>query len=411
MLADSMRQVLEAALGESPDDLAAHMAFGDYLAERGDPLGEFIQVQLGLEDTRLPAERRAELKRREKELLAAHQVEWLGPFARLFGGGARNDCTWRRGWLDEVRIGSLGEDEARLLRGCPAARLLRSLNLPHVRHRLVQQRGHDEEDEEDEEAEELPRQDAPGQLHLFEEGAAQAPAPPRPERPISPLVLLAGAAFLPNLRQLQVGPPEAGMDEEEEAPGTSLGLGTLLEGGAVARLEVLSVGAPGARAQELFTARMPRLHTLLLHRVSGRLPLRLLANNPGMPALRVLHIHPGRHVSETVLETDDVLAFARSPHFPALRELHLRGHDLGVDGCQAFGDSGIFRRVRKLDLSRGTITDRGARVLARCRDIPRLESLTLLYNSLSERGIARLQALPIEVACEIQDEPFSEDME
>src|SRR5215510_1694290 len=37
---------LEAALVENPDDLAAHSAYADYLAEQGDPRGELIQLQL-----------------------------------------------------------------------------------------------------------------------------------------------------------------------------------------------------------------------------------------------------------------------------------------------------------------------------------------------------------------------------
>jgi hypothetical protein len=367
----------------------------------------------------LPPERRAELKRREAELLAAHQAEWLGPLARLFQRKDGSSCTWGRGWLGEACINDLGEPEARLLRACPAAILLRSLELPHVRHRAL---GRAEGSEEDEGTEEpVPRPDAPGQLVLFEEtGPPRAATPSAPE---SALSVLSGAAFIPHLRHLQVGPPEVGVDEEDEGyPGTSLDLDKILEAAArpVCRLEELAVGAYGVRLERVLTARLPHLRTLSLHRVSGRAPLSLLAANAGLPALKDLRIHPARSFHGTVLESDDVIEFVRSPHFPALRELHLRGHDLDARGCQALADSGILRRLRKLDLSRGTITDRGARILARCRDVRRLESLTLLYNRLTARGISRLQALPIEVACEIQGgggydsedgDPFSGDME
>jgi uncharacterized protein (TIGR02996 family) len=43
----SVRESLELALVENPDDLASHMAYADYLSDHGDPLGEFIRVQLG----------------------------------------------------------------------------------------------------------------------------------------------------------------------------------------------------------------------------------------------------------------------------------------------------------------------------------------------------------------------------
>src|SRR2546425_1209332 len=45
-----LRRSLEDALAEDPDDLATHMAYADHLVELGDPRGEFIQVQLALED-------------------------------------------------------------------------------------------------------------------------------------------------------------------------------------------------------------------------------------------------------------------------------------------------------------------------------------------------------------------------
>src|SRR5262249_2368564 len=51
-----LREALEEAIFESPDDVASHAAYADYLQEQGDPRGEFIQVQLALEDEKLAAE-------------------------------------------------------------------------------------------------------------------------------------------------------------------------------------------------------------------------------------------------------------------------------------------------------------------------------------------------------------------
>src|SRR5262245_31263738 len=45
-----LQRSLEAALAEDPGDVAAHSAYADYLQEQGDPRGEFIQVQLALEE-------------------------------------------------------------------------------------------------------------------------------------------------------------------------------------------------------------------------------------------------------------------------------------------------------------------------------------------------------------------------
>src|SRR5262249_40048399 len=81
---DPLRAALETALVENPDDLATHMAYGDHLAEQGDPRGEFIQVQLALETPARSPGDRERLKQRERELLDAHQAEWLGEAAPMF---------------------------------------------------------------------------------------------------------------------------------------------------------------------------------------------------------------------------------------------------------------------------------------------------------------------------------------
>jgi uncharacterized protein (TIGR02996 family) len=64
-----VREALEEALLDNPDDLAAASAYADYLIEQGDPQGELIQVQLALEDEGRPAAERKELQKREKALL------------------------------------------------------------------------------------------------------------------------------------------------------------------------------------------------------------------------------------------------------------------------------------------------------------------------------------------------------
>src|SRR5262245_8637123 len=103
------RAGLEAALADNLDDVAAHMAYADLLSEEGDPRGEFIQVQLALEDERLPRQDRKRLQEREKALLAAHERDWLGDLAGVLIDGEDLDehedgptYGYRRGWLNEI---------------------------------------------------------------------------------------------------------------------------------------------------------------------------------------------------------------------------------------------------------------------------------------------------------------------
>src|SRR5215469_15538596 len=134
-----MRQALEEALFANPDDLASHMAYADWLAEQGDPRGEFIQVQLALEGQAKPADERKRLQQREQDLLAAHEAEWLGPLAPVLldrknisefrrQQGYVSRWRWARGWLDDLYLWQLKVAVARALADCPTARLLRRLH-------------------------------------------------------------------------------------------------------------------------------------------------------------------------------------------------------------------------------------------------------------------------------------------
>ncbi len=131
-----LRQALEEALVANPDDVAAHMAYADWLTEQGDPRGEFIQVQMRLEQAaELPTAERERLWHREEELLRDHGRVWLGELAgvaeavtdleprtardrlhRLTSeSGPRNECRFARGWVDELLMDELTLEESRVL--------------------------------------------------------------------------------------------------------------------------------------------------------------------------------------------------------------------------------------------------------------------------------------------------------
>ncbi len=62
----SLQAALEEAIREDPEDRAAHAAYADLLTEQGNPQGEFIQVQMALDEEGLPAaERKRALQRNE----------------------------------------------------------------------------------------------------------------------------------------------------------------------------------------------------------------------------------------------------------------------------------------------------------------------------------------------------------
>jgi uncharacterized protein (TIGR02996 family) len=126
----SLRQAFEDAITADPDERSGHMAYADWLMEQGDPRGEFIQVQLALEDPTLPAAEQKKLRQREKNLLAAHRDEWLGPLAAHFPkkqSRNRRIMNFARGWIDTLEIDSLNVDLAQALAQEPRIRLVQRL--------------------------------------------------------------------------------------------------------------------------------------------------------------------------------------------------------------------------------------------------------------------------------------------
>jgi uncharacterized protein (TIGR02996 family) len=358
----SLREALEAALVENPDDLAAHRAYADHLMEQGDPRGEFIQVQLRLEDPTCTAPQRDHLQKREQEMLRAHAREWLGglapflleqedspqeTFARLFGDGPAPPFRFERGWLTFVRIERLSAAFVQAFNANPLLRLLGHLVIPR--------RDWDAENYEED------------------------------------LALLAQSRDLGNVRRFQLGadddqchmPGEAAVDLVRQLP----------------KLEELRLYAHNVDTDALFALPLPRLRLLEVYHLR-HYPLAVLAANATLTNLEHLSFWP--HMLEpgdtgAYITAEAALALIRSPHLPRLRILELRNSDLGDGGCEAVVRSGLLKRLKVLNLTNGRVTDAGAQTLAACPDLKNLELLDVNGNMLTEAGLAALRATGIRV--------------
>jgi uncharacterized protein (TIGR02996 family) len=107
-----------------PDDDAPRLIFADWLEEQGDAdsvaRAEFIRVQCALADGELPPQRRADLMRRENQILDEWDRAWVRPIRRL----VRN-WEFHRGFIDEVAMfaDSFLKHADRLFRCAPIQRL------------------------------------------------------------------------------------------------------------------------------------------------------------------------------------------------------------------------------------------------------------------------------------------------
>jgi uncharacterized protein (TIGR02996 family) len=383
----SLRKALEDELAANPEDLATHAAYADLLHEQGDPRGEFIQVQIALEDPDLEPERRCELQQRELDLMAAHTEDWLGPLAPhlIEEKGVRlNFC---RGWLDTLEIDSLSLAAARALRDAPQARLLRSLAV---------------EDGADS-ATPLPDDEVPEDDF---------------ERGFWPLV---GSAALANVRTCRLG-----SDDGDDYMGYTCNLYTSVVVPLVRsmpRLEELAVFAKSYELTDLFTLpTLRRLRILKVHHASELHRLDVLAANPAFAHLTHLHLHPhhmewlsdedraaGFHDEEGYLPLAVLRPFFRSPNLPHLTHLQLRLSSMGDEGCKELLESGLLARLVSLDLRHGRIGDAGAALLVDCPDLGRLRWLDLSYNALSDAGVQRLRTRGVPGRFDNQHQPGDEE--
>jgi uncharacterized protein (TIGR02996 family) len=378
-----VREAFERALQENPDDIAGWCAFADWLQEQGDPRGEFMAVQIALEDEgRRDGERRA-LKRREKELLAAHERDWLGelaPFvldaAPLYADLRRIDAEFTRGWLTGLVCRALSVNEARALARTPEARMLTRL--------LISKPAYENAGETPEgynDSYYQPGPDVPADIDEFDAPSLHA---------------LTHVPHLTNLRVFGYGDGPTAPDDTGEEYGQCHANGPIVHQlvARMRRLEELYLYAHAVDTEALFALSLPRLHVLHIDHLSSY-PLPVLAANRSLGQLTHLSCHPHAQEpddTEAYIRLDDLRAVCRSPHLRNLSHLRLRLTDFGDEGADEVIASGLLKRLRVLDLSYGCMTDAGAAALAACPDLRNLALLDLSRNALGENGIAALRA-------------------
>jgi uncharacterized protein (TIGR02996 family) len=351
------RESLEVPLVRNPDDRAAHVGFADWLAKHDDPYGEFIQVQLALEDENAAPEQRRDWQRREQELLAQHQREWLGSLAPFLLHEAENRFTFVRGWLDRLAIPMLTESLAEFLALAPQLRLLRELRLFHL--------------------------------------AAGQPDPDgeyRRWRAAAEIGALACSSYLTNIRVLQLGIPEKPAVIHDLAAVGSEPLFAFLS--ILPRLEELFLHVDFDPPHGLFD--LETLSHLRILTVDMSLPdaeiwnLADCPNAAGLSALTLQGVSP-----------DGLRGLLRHDRLPRLTRLNLYRSSDPNELCRLIAQSSLASRLKFLGLAnfphdnRGRLSSRGVALLAACPALRNLEMLDISHTQVGRSGLAALRAAGI----------------
>jgi uncharacterized protein (TIGR02996 family) len=379
-----------AAIRSAPDDDTPRRVYADWLVERGDPLGELIQVQCDLARERSRA-RRVDLRVHEAELLD------LPAAASWFQAAidANVEIGFVRGFPERVRASAITVDAlAKVFATFPLADDL-ELDLRYVRYDDVA-----EEMFEDvklvEHVVQLAADPLFGRIRTlrlvrgsgFPEAAgdtiaraiAASPHAGRLERVVTDCMTGAGTRVLlealPGLRELDA--PVLPVDDLRE-------LGQL-------RLRALRVRLPGASLDEVPALESLEELAVVAGDASGPAIVRLVER---LPALRRLDL------SDNFVLDDGARAIAVCPLAARLEELDLHRTGLGAAGVAALARSPHLERLAAIDLGKSTLRTDGARALAGSPLLARIESLGLGGSLLSDdeaapiRGAGRLVELDL----------------
>ncbi|MFO0926190.1 MAG: TIGR02996 domain-containing protein [Gemmataceae bacterium] len=376
------QQALWQRVLDRPLSRMARQVYADWLEERGDPRGEFIQVQCAAE--RLPPAdpRKLALDARADELLWRHEAEWLGPMR-----GRVRAWRFRRGLLEWVSVdagtflahadewvrgtGLLGVHLRRVdghleaLAACPALGRLSALylgenDLTNDQLRLLLRSRH---------LRQLRRLYL--QCNRLDEGGA---------------ALIAVCPHLRGLYDLSLGRNFVG-DAGVRALVASPHLTRLR------RLDLLMTGlrADGVRALAGWPGLAQLRHLLLGSNVTGPGTLATLVRSPHWRDLRLL-VFSMNDVSDA-----DLQAVAAAPAAASLRGLDVSAsRRLGDDGLQPLADSPHLNGLHELYLGHGTFGSAALDGLRAPRGLRRLRRLSLAGGFPGDAAaVARLLGGPL----------------
>jgi uncharacterized protein (TIGR02996 family) len=344
---------LEQAIYDAPEDLGAWQVYADWLQSEGDPWGE--RLSLGLAHAAAKGAPKTKLKKAIDKLDEEHRETFLGKaFAKLMKAEDFEQVAkleWRYGFVVGVRVASpefewegTGPDTIlRALIKSPVARFLQS-----IRMGLLEWQG--DEDSFDKGIDAVSKSGLlPSVRELFVgDFADETEISWTDVGSVEPALLV-----MPNLRSLHVH-------------GGGIGLGKAVEHDKLESLLIETGGLPGAAVKAIGQCKLPSLIKMDVwfgqknYGAGGNIKqLAPLLTGEGVPKLR----HLGLMNSE--FEDDIASALAKSP---------------------------LLAQLESVDLSMGTLTDKGGQAIVAAADkFKHLTKLDLDHNYLSDTVVKALQ--------------------
>jgi uncharacterized protein (TIGR02996 family) len=403
---------LNAAVLQSPHDDAPRLRLAERLTTQGDPRGEFIKVQVEQTQPGLPEETAERLAARERDLLAQHEQDWVGPLADGLGG-----CVFRRGFIEEVTLdaqvlvaraaeifGAAPIDSLRIHEaGSLAAELAACPSLARVRRLHIGSADGDSEPLGDAGLAALAASPHLAGLEALSFGMEQIG---------EGLQALAGASWIGSLRSLDLSGNEIGDDA----------LTSFLSDAPLRRLERLVLDGTGAglgAVQALAEAdRFGELRVLdLSNNQIGGAGLASLAGSAHLPRLAALNLNgaylePGslgplgtapwfaqltelRLVGNNKLELNDLEALLGAPSFPRLTALALGSGKFGDAGAKTVAAATVLRELTQLDVPSCGLTSAGVAALAQSPNLTKLRALELFSNKGTSAAAVAVATSPV----------------